>query len=79
MPSGQKFENVEDFKKILVERRQQFIAALTGKLLAYATGRRIGPADRAQIERIASQLIERGEGMRDLIELVATSEAFLSK
>jgi Protein of unknown function (DUF1588)/Protein of unknown function (DUF1585)/Protein of unknown function (DUF1592) len=79
LPSGQHFSDVEGFKRILVERREQFVAALTSKLLAYATGRRIGPADRLQVQRIVAKLGERGDGMRDLIELVATSEGFLSK
>lgn len=79
LPSGQKFDGVEDFKKILIERRQQFVTALTTKLLAYATGRRTGPADRPQIGQIVAQLTDRGDGLRDLIELVATSDAFQSK
>jgi hypothetical protein len=79
LPSGQKFDDVQGFKKILVERRQQFVTALTSKLLAYATGRRSAPADRQQVQRIVTQLAEHGDGLRDLIELVATSEAFVSK
>ncbi len=79
LPSGQKFDGVEDFKKTLIERRQQFVTALTTKVLSYATGRRTGPADRPQIQRIVAQLGERGDGMRDLIELVATGDAFQSR
>ena len=78
LPSGQKFADVGDFKKLLVERQAQFVAALTTKMLAYATGRRIGANDRSQIRQIAKQLSERGNGLRDLIELVATSDAFRS-
>jgi hypothetical protein len=79
LPSGQKFDGIETFKKAMVERREQFITALASKLLAYATGRRIGPLDKPQIERIVNKLNERGDGLRDLIELVATSESFGSK
>ena len=79
LPSGQKFDDIESFKKILVERRQQFITSLTAKMLSYAIGRRTGPLDRPQIQRLAAQLGERGDGLRDLIELVATSDAFRSK
>jgi hypothetical protein len=79
LPSGQKFDGIEDFKKILVERRQQFVTALTGKVLSYATGRRTTAADRPQIQRLVAQLGERGDGLRDLIELVATSDAFQAK
>jgi len=79
LPSGQKFNDVDGFKKILVERRQQFVTALTTKMLSYATGRRATPTDRPQIQRLATQLAERGDGMRDLVELIATSDAFRSK
>jgi len=79
LPSGQKFDGVEDFKKILVERWQQFVTALTSKMLSYATGRRVAPIDRPQVERIVAELGQRGDGLRDLIELVAISEAFRSK
>jgi hypothetical protein len=79
LPSGQKFDDVQGFKKILVERREQFVTALTAKMLSYATGRQAGPADRPRIDKIVKQLSDRGDGLRDLIELVATSDAFGSK
>jgi hypothetical protein len=79
LPSGQTFSDVQGFKQILVERREQFITALTTKVLAYATGRQMEPADRSHIEQITKELSSRGDGMRDLIELVALSEAFRSK
>jgi hypothetical protein len=79
LPSGKAFTGVAEFKQALLERQPQFVTALTAKLLAYATGRRVGPADRPQIDRIARELEQRGNGLRDLIELVATSEAFRSR
>ena len=79
LPSGEAFSGIEEFKNILVQRREQFATALTAKLLAYATGRRIEAADRPQIERIVKELDARGNGFRDLVLLVATSEAFLAK
>jgi hypothetical protein len=76
LPSGQKFSDVEGFKKILIERQEQFVTALTAKLLSYATGRRPDSSDRTSVRQIVKQLNERGNGLRDLIELVATSESF---
>src|SRR5205823_198475 len=40
LPSGQKFDGIEDFKTILSQRRQQFITALAMKMFSYAAGRR---------------------------------------
>ena len=78
LPNGRSFENVEGLKSILVDQQEQFSRALTAKLLAYATGRITGPSDRPHIDRIVSDLEERGGGFRDLLTLVALSEPFLS-
>ncbi len=79
LPNGEAFEDVSGLKKILVEQQDQFATALTGKLLAYAMGRPTEPADRPQINKIVKVLNQRGDGFRDLIELVVLSEPFRSK
>jgi hypothetical protein len=79
LPGGKKFDGIVDFKKVMVERREQFMTALTSKVVAYATGRRTTAADRPEIKRLLAQLHQRGDGMRDLVETVAASQAFLSK
>jgi hypothetical protein len=79
LPNGKSFENVEGLKSILLDQQDQFARALTEKLLAYAMGRTTGPADRPHIDRIVSDLQERGGGFRDLMILVALSEPFRSK
>ena len=78
LPSGQKFDDVRDLKRLLIERKGQFAQALTEKLLAYATGRRLSLGDRPHVDRIVAQLSERGGGLRDLIQLVVASEPFRS-
>ena len=79
LPNGKVFDDISGLKKILVEQQDQFAAALTAKLLAYAMGRPIEPADRPQINKIVKALKKRGDGFRDLIELVILSEPFRSK
>ena len=76
LPSGHAFTSVEEFKAVLLERQDQFAVALTEKLLAYAVGRPIEPADRPHVDRIVQELASRGYGMRDLIHLVVASEPF---
>jgi hypothetical protein len=78
LPGGQRFDNVEGLKTILLERRGQFAKALTEKLLAYAIGRHIHPSDRPHTDRILQQLDAQGNGFRDLIRLVVISEPFRS-
>ena len=48
-------------------------------MLTYATGRRLEPLDRGEINRITTALAENGNRLRDLVHLVATSEIFLQK
>src|SRR4029078_12452600 len=70
LPSGEKFTDIQELKKILLKRKDQFATALTKKLLAYATGRPMAPADRHQIDAIVRELRTKGNGFRDLIQLV---------
>ncbi len=79
MPNGEKYDDIVSFKKILLGQRELFVRALTTKLLAYALGRRIEPADRPTIDQITRELEIRGGGMKDLIILVAESHVFCGK
>ena len=76
LPNGQKFSNITDFKKLLVERRDLFARSLTSRLLAYATGRHLETSDRPHVDQIVQQSSDHGDGFRDLIRLVVLSEAF---
>jgi hypothetical protein len=79
LASGEAFNGIEEFKKLLVERQEQFATALAAKLLAYASGRRMEAADRPEVERIVRELERRGGGLRDLVILVATSETLRAR
>ncbi|MEM1069476.1 MAG: DUF1592 domain-containing protein [Planctomycetota bacterium] len=68
---GVAFNNVVDFKKVLLERSDQFARALTGKLLAYATGRPLGPRDRPVIDGILETTELQQHRFADLITEVA--------
>lgn len=76
LPGGQKFDDVVGLKRVLVEEQELFIRALTTRLLAYALGRPIEPADRPHVDRITAELAARGNGFRDLVRLVVLSEPF---
>ncbi|MCA9061944.1 MAG: DUF1592 domain-containing protein [Planctomycetaceae bacterium] len=78
LPDGQQFEQIGQLKRILQGRLEQFETALAGRLLAYATGRQLQPADRPELFQICRQLHGQGDGFRDLVKLVATSRTFRS-
>jgi len=79
LPNGTSFEDITGLKSILVQQREQFVRALTSKLLAYATGRPMHATDRGAIDRVVTELDERGNGFRDLVTLVVQSELFCSR
>jgi hypothetical protein len=79
LPSGEKFTDIQELKQILLTRQSQFATALTTKLLSYATGRPMTVADRAQIDAIVRQLQDKGNGFRDLVQLIVHSKTFQSK
>lgn len=79
LPNGHSFDDVVQFKQLLVKyHRDDFVRGLTRKLLAYATGYPFDESDDAQIDAIVAPLRQRGNGFRDLIELVVLSDTFRS-
>jgi hypothetical protein len=79
LSDGQKFADVVGLKKLLSGRTEQFARCLTEKLLAYSIGRTLEAADRPQVARIVAEAKAKGYGLKDLIVLVVSSEAFQAK
>jgi Protein of unknown function (DUF1592)/Protein of unknown function (DUF1588)/Protein of unknown function (DUF1585)/Protein of unknown function (DUF1587)/Protein of unknown function (DUF1595)/Planctomycete cytochrome C len=78
-PEGKTFKNIDDYKKILLEDKDQLARNLTQKLLIYATGADIQFADREVVEQIVATLRTRNYGFRTLIHEVVQSRVFLHK
>ncbi len=72
------FDGVVQFKEHLLTRQDQFARCLTEKLLTFALGRELDIQDRPEIDRILSDLDSKGNGLKDLLLLVVTSEMFAS-
>ncbi len=79
MASGRRFENVDEFKQLLLEDKDPFARAFTSKLLAYATGAAPTTADQAEIQRIVSDVREHDYGLRSLLHGIVQSELFRNK
>ena len=79
LPSGERFENVDQFKQLLLNDTPQLARALTGKLLTYATGRAPQAADREAVEAIVAKVREENYGLRSLVHEVVQSAVFRSK
>lgn len=78
-PDGQKFETVDDYKKILLGDKDQLARSLTQKLLIYSTGEDIQFADREVVEQIVAKLRNANYGLRTLVHEVVQSSIFLNK
>lgn len=76
---GKRFRDIADFKRILFEDKDQIARSLTEKLLVYATGSVIRPADRAEVEAIVARARARNYGLRSAIHEVVQSRIFLNK
>jgi mono/diheme cytochrome c family protein len=80
LPNRQPLDGVTGLKRhLMAERQDQFARAMVHKLSSYALGRPMSFADRAQIEKMAIELRERGNGLRDLVFIVIHSPLFSQK
>jgi hypothetical protein len=80
LPGGAAFQNVREFKKLLLEREEKTVARnLVNQLVIYATGAPAGFAGRRQVDRILENSRSSGYGVRSLVHGIVQSELFLFK
>ncbi|QDT63619.1 DUF1588 domain-containing protein [Calycomorphotria hydatis] len=79
LPDGTQMQDVQDFKKWLLENIDQFSQCLSEKLMTYATGRVPNYAERAEIARIVKENHQQGNRFRDLLLALINSETFRTK
>jgi hypothetical protein len=76
LPGGEKFNGVDDLKKLVWTKRDQFIHNLVAQMLTYALGRELDYFDESQISRIKTAL-EKGDGKFSALILgIVTSYPF---
>ena len=78
LPGGDSFRTFPEFRKLLVDRQDQFNRCLSEKLMTYALGRELEVGDRPGIDKILAELDGKKGGLRELIRLVVLSKPFLS-
>ena len=64
---------------LMVNRQDQFARAMVHKMAAYALGRPLTFGDRAEVDRITTELRKRGDGLADLVFLIVKSDLFQLK
>ncbi len=79
LQDGRAFQNIDEFKQLLLADKDLVARALTTKLLTYATGGAPDAADQPQIETIVGKVREKNYGLRTLIHEIVASELFRTK
>jgi hypothetical protein len=78
-PEGKAFKTTEDYKKLLLEDKDQLARSLAQKLIVYSTGAEIQFADREVVEQIVAKVRAKNYGLRTLVHEVVQSRMFLNK
>ncbi len=76
LPDGEEFIGPAGLKKALLGRSDEILRHLSEQMLAYALGREVENFDRAEVDRIAAEVIEHDGSARKLIEAVVASYPF---
>jgi hypothetical protein len=76
LPEGEKFTGPTELRKVLMGRKDEFVRALTEKMLTYALGRGMQNADRRTVREIADAVAKDGYRFSALVNGIVTSDAF---
>ena len=77
LPDGSAAVGPDGLKAALLERKELFVRNLTKRMLGYALGRGLAPADACAVETIVTRVAERDYQAWELVREVVLSEPFL--
>ncbi|WP_168164403.1 DUF1592 domain-containing protein [Pirellula sp. SH-Sr6A] len=79
LPDGRPFRNIDEYKRIILEDKDQLARNLAEKLLAYSTGAAPSHTDKPPVEDIVRRVRDKGYGFKALIHEIVQSPLFQSK
>jgi mono/diheme cytochrome c family protein len=79
LQDGRKFQDIDEFKQLLLKEKDQVTRAMAQRLVTYATGGAPEAADRPKIERVVVQTREKNYGLRSLVHEIVQSRMFREK
>jgi hypothetical protein len=79
LPDGRAFQNIDEFKQLLLADKGQIARSLTVKLLTYGTGGAPEAADQPGINAIVDKIRDKNYGLRSLVHEVVQSKLFREK
>lgn len=79
LPNGRAFDNVRDFKQLLLQDEETIARNLACQLTIYATGAPIHFSDREKIETILRETRADDYGARSIVHEIVQSDLFRMK
>ena len=80
LPDGRQFQNIDEFKQLLLKDKDQLARALAEKLLTYATGAAPDDGRPGRRSRRSSRKIrDKNYGFRTLVHEIVQSKVFQNK
>lgn len=79
LSDGRQFQNIDEYKQLLISDQIQLSRALAAKLLSYATGAAPSATDQPKIEAIIENVRKKDYGLRSLVHEIVQSELFRTK
>jgi hypothetical protein len=76
LPSGEKFDGAVQLRQVLLDKKDDFLRQLSGKVLGYALGRSLQDADSCTVAKLAESLRKDNYRARTLIREVVLSVPF---
>jgi hypothetical protein len=76
---GDRFENIDGLKQILLKDKTRLARALTTKLITYATGRAPQANDKAAVDAIVVKIAAKNDGLRTLVHEIVQGDLFQNK
>lgn len=79
LADGRRFQNVDDFKQLLLADRRQLARAMAAKLLTYATAKAPATIDQTELNALVDRTQHKNYGLRTLVHELAQSQLFRAK
>jgi hypothetical protein len=76
LPEGQSLNGPESLRKVLLERKGEFVRCLTEKMLTYATGRGLEYYDQCTVKDVVADVERNNHRISALVSAVVKSDAF---
>ena len=79
VPDGRAFQDIREFKRLLIQDEALLARNLARQLAIYATGAPVRFSDRERIEQIVQEASAKQYGVRSLVHGIVQSELFRKK